>query len=138
MKFRKADIAKVARETLGFFEDQNIVSQSSFDEMIGHNYFFDTEKFIEIRLADSNLRTESITCEYWIKGSGNPLNIKINASLGYYLVILKSVDSIEGYERFSELIDVKDTFGNVPQCKLVKSADVKDIKSDLESLARLG
>ncbi|MEK6917581.1 MAG: hypothetical protein AABW51_01400 [Nanoarchaeota archaeon] len=137
MKLRKADIGKTAKETLGFFEEHNIVSPSSFNGMFGHTYFFDTQKSIVIRRANSEHGTTAIGCEYWIQGVGNPLNIKINPSLSYYRIIVKSIDLIDGYNRFDESDFMNDIFGNIPQERTVKVKDIRALMSDLENLARL-
>lgn len=138
MQFAKKDIGEIAREMLGFFDEHRITHPLDFQGMIGHDYFLDAERFIEIRLRPSNLGTKSISCSYYDKSSGNPLNVRLNVPLGYYQIILKSVDLIEGYSQFPELAMAdKDDFGNIPQYRKNESIEISDIKTDLESLARL-
>lgn len=138
MRFRQKDIGKIAQEVLDFFGEHNIVHPSSFSEMLGHEYRHDKGKVIQVELSSSDLQTRAINLSYNIEGHGTPLCIYLNVPLLYYQIILKSVDSIKGFNPFGEKFfpENQDPAGNIRQYKRVKSIEISDLKADLERLVQ--
>lgn len=87
---------------------------------------------MEISLRQSNNGSFAYTLSYCRRGTGIPLEAKINYALGYSKMICKAEQVLSGYTLFS-----KDVFGNSQQEKASNSASLFFVRNELEIIERM-
>ena len=86
--------------------------------------------YIEADQRPSSLGTTALTYSYIVKGLGIPLEVRINQSLDYSKIIIKTHEQLPGYSPF-----VTDPFGNVVQEKDLKLSTKDQVREELERLS---
>ena len=133
MKLSKKDIGAISTEFLELLDKESIFTSEDLERMIGKDI---NGKISGDRLIfdnrPSNLNTMAYTVSYVREGTGIPLELKMNPSLYYSQVILKSQEIIEGYSSFSE-----DDFGNIMQVKAMGSISLSLSRNELSSLSEM-
>ena len=98
-------------------------------------YIFDYERkgeAISVELRPSNRGTEAYTVTYAKEGVGIPLEVKLNESLGYTMVIVKGGFILPSYEPFAY-----DDFGNIAQAKEIRTVNIPQVRAELEELVEM-
>ncbi len=86
--------------------------------------------FVELRLSQKN--TSAYTISYIVPGLGIPLEVKVNRTLMWSMLIIKADLAPAGYQTFSS-----DSFGNPMHYKQLDSIDISEISRELNVLAQL-
>jgi len=89
----------------------------------------DSRDLVSIEKRPSDFGTTTQTISYIRPGAGIPIELKINASLGYSMVIVKTAELVQCYEPF-----IRDSWGNVMQSKTMQTAGLPDLKKELSDL----
>jgi len=133
MKLFKEDIKVISAEFLKLMDKESIFANEDLERMIGKeiNGNISGDKLI-FDNRPSDLGTMAYTVSYIREGAGIPLELKINPSLDYARVIVKSQDCIFGYDLFSV-----DIFENIIQAKLLKSNDLSLSREELRYLSEM-
>ncbi len=134
MKIKADDIRMFASGFLKILEEQEVKSAQDLERLIGKEFKIEQKEsdFLSFTNRPSNLSTMAYTISYIRPGSGIPIELKINSSLNYSQVIIKTQELIEDYTPFSV-----DTFENIIQYKLLNSSDIYLSIKELIALSKL-
>jgi len=131
MQITKKDISGMARALLDFINGENISDVRHLYSRFGRVPVrgVPDEEFLEIDSRPSEQGTSAFTISYCSLGNGIPIELRINPSLSYLMVIVKSGELFDGYNGF--LID---TAGNTIQERTIPLTDFSIVRSALEEL----
>ena len=131
MKIELPELRIIASDFLEFLNKEEISSIQDLENRLNRKYLIHQKPkdMLSFKLRPSNLGTKTHTISYTRDETGIPLEIKINNSLKYSIIILKAQNIIEGYNIFNI-----DTLGNLVQNKIIPSVDFSESKLELERL----
>jgi len=124
------EIKEIANRILSFLEKEEINSVESLEKRLGSVFDVEGQRKhrIELESRPSNLKTQAYTLSYVIPGKGIPIEIRMNPTLRYSNMIVKSINKLKEYTGV-----LQDPFGNIIQEKAIKF-DFEDVKTELERL----
>lgn len=125
------DIKEIASNLLFFLNSASLDSYEKIERQIGPHHFPIDGETLEILFRPSNQTTQALTLSYIKEGYGVPLEVRMNKSLGYSLVVVKLNEYLTGYKPMAI-----DCFGNVVQTKRLETLFVP-VKEELISLSEL-
>lgn len=131
MKITLEYVAQVSSELLNVLNKEKVETTADLEKMVGREIVItsvgDSIEFLK-RLSDSE--TKAYIVSYSKRWYGFPIELKINPTLNYSLVILMAETIIEGYKELSI-----DAYDNIRQCKKFESSDFRFVKEELEKLS---
>ena len=131
MEISSSEIRNIASMFLGILDRENITSTKRLEESLEREYTLDqSQDIVTITLRPSNLGTSAYTISYTRSGTGIPIEIKVNPSLKYSQVILKSQEEVKGYYPFG-----MDIFNNIIQNKVIESSEFERVREELHKLS---
>ena len=135
MQITKKDISGMAKALLDFINGGHISDVRHLYPRFGRVPVrgVPDKEFIEIDSRSSEQGTSAFTISYCSLGNGIPIELRINPSLHYLRVIVKSGELFDGYNGF--LID---TAGNTIQERTVPLTNFSVVQSALENLIEKG
>ncbi|MBM3233621.1 hypothetical protein FJZ19_00835 [Candidatus Pacearchaeota archaeon] len=139
MKIPRERLTEIARTFLQVLDKEKVRDVRDLERLAGQTIPIDGRDFeyFSVSWRPFNLGTRALDASYIIQhkpneiGGGIPLCLKINCSLGYSQIIVKTLAEIEGYLVFNE-----DPFGNKVQMMLVESIELQKAREEIERLTR--
>ena len=122
-RLRKSTLA-----VLKFINEKNIAVPDDIRRHLG-TVFPVEEDIIEVRLTQSQGLTLAYRISYCIKLEGIPVELRVNGSEEYSMIILKAENNVLGYEAFAT-----DPLRHVIQSKTLPTSNMTDIKGELERI----
>lgn len=129
----KSDLRDIAKQFLEFIDKEKIYSLEDLNQKDGERFDLDTitGDFIEIELRPSKSKTPASTISYIIPKIGIPLEVRMNASENYSVVIVKNSAMFEGYLKLAS-----DKYGNIIQDKFIETIEFALVRKELEALIK--
>jgi len=130
MKITRERLAEICKTFVQVLDLANVSDLKSLEVLAGTTTPIagKENEYLTINWKPSTYGTRAIDASYVIHHrdgkieGGIPLNLKVNPSAGYSMIILKAVEIIAGYSQFDS-----DTFGNIIQSQTTRSIDLKEI-----------
>jgi hypothetical protein len=134
MKLEKKDLRQIAENFLAVLDKKKVHSFDNaralrFEEILIGNLPNDRVAF-DIGIGPRG--TECLTITYVRKGTGSPIEARLNDSMNYTMMIVKCAENIEGYGPFAI-----DKFENIAQARHYDGIDFLEVRKELEKLSRL-
>lgn len=137
MKFSLEEISIIAEKILNFLEKESINSETNIKARVGKTIRLENNDCIifdkKEHFPPKHLLSTSYIIDYLRKGSGIPIEIRVNNIMDYTNIIIKANELISGYSQFFSV----DVFGNMPQTKTLKPARLEIAKQELKELSYL-
>ena len=129
MQLTREDLREIAHRFLSVLDREEITSLDSLGKKTGQRFPVNEGDFIELQMRPSNGGREAYTASYVSTGTGIPIEFRINPDLGYSVIIIKFQGLLESYSSFAS-----DGAGNTAQDKKISSAEMSDVRKELEEL----
>ena len=134
MSICKERLEAIIGNFLEIIEKEEINSTADLEKYFGEKLSIEnSDEYIEIQQTPSNFGTQAHAASYNCPGKGIPLDIKINKTIGYSVITLKSEDVIPSFLPFTT-----DSFGNIAQEKNFRHTDFSKIKDELKEMLQKG
>ncbi len=123
-----------AQHLLDVLGQEGIETVADLDACVGRAFAQrDGQDHIKFEVRPSNGGTCAYVVSYIAPGSGIPLEVRLNAALGYTTIILKGDFLLPSYKPF-----ISDPFGNLIQDQTLMTTDFSCVKAELARLASEG
>ena len=138
MKITRGRLAEICRTFVEVLAIANVSDLKGLEALAGKTFPIagKENEFLAVEFKPSTYGTKAIDASYTIQHEegkierGIPLNVKVNNSVGYSMIILKAAENIEGYSEFGS-----DSFGNIAQSQTNRTTDLKEILDKIKKLA---
>ena len=128
----REDLRRYSLGVLGLLEREKIDSIEELKKRLGESFEV-PEGIVQLEQAPSGLNPipDSIayTMSYIIRGKGIPLEVRLNPTVNYSLIIIKSGSTVDGYSQ-----DFRDPLGNTIQSNRFELS-FEGMKDELRRLA---
>jgi len=130
MKIKKEEFKKAVKRFLETLDKEKISDLRDLEKRLNSRLSItpNEKEFITIENRPSEAGTTAYTVSY-VTETGIPVEIKVNYSLGYSKIIIKTETEMNGYVPFS-----MDRFGNIMQTRDLDFADFERTKKELGNL----
>jgi len=138
MQITREDLGKIAKTLLAVLDEQRVATPKDIGRLNGTS----VSRRVNFGLGEQEGRVlfelgpspenKFVVVRYQLRGSGVPIEVKVNQSGGYIHMLLTSMDEIPGYASACE-----DDFGNTVQTKSFRSTDYAVVRTELELLGEL-
>jgi len=138
MKITRERLAEISRNFIEVLANANVSDLKGLEALAGKTIPIagKENEYLAVEFKPSTYGTKAIDASYIIPheeskvGGGIPLNLKVNSSVGYSMIILKAAENIEGCSQFGS-----DSFGNIYQSQTNRTTDLKEILDKIRKLA---
>ncbi|MFH1711092.1 MAG: hypothetical protein ABH840_02155 [Nanoarchaeota archaeon] len=137
MKITRERLVEICRTFVQVLDIANVSDLKSLEDLAGRTFPIagKENEFLAVEWRPSTYGTRAIDASYIIQHQegkieeGIPLNLKVNPSAGYSMIILKAAENIEGYSQFD-----LDFFGNIIQSQTNRTTVLKEILDKIRKI----
>lgn len=130
------ELSRIARRFLETLDNNNVNSNKDLEDRLGQRVpisRYDSILFDSKEHNEQSLPSKSYIIDYIRDKTGIPIELRVNLTAGYSLVIVKVEDLLFDYSPLGNY----DGFGNLPQSKVIRPAGLAIAKQELKRLGEL-
>ena len=137
MKITRERLAEISRTFIEVLANANVSDLKSLEALAGKTFSISGKEneYLDVEWKPSTYGTKAIDASYIIHHrdgkieGGIPLDVKVNNSAGYSMIILKAAENIKEYSPFGS-----DSFGNIFQSQTNTTTDLNEILDKIRKI----